>query len=503
MKAKALLSLLFAMGISTAQADPLSAVDWLSEILETPQEAVPETPSNGTSIETIETTKLSDVQKDTVGILPSQVSGIPPNFWGDSSVDRLAAFIRNAPTGQLPEITDLWRRIMLAELDPPVGMTEESTLLLARLDALLTAGDLDPAEALLKAADPSNPQLFRRWFDVSILTQRASEACSRMVSTPRFAPTLQARVFCLARSGDWNAALITLNTAKALGEITKDEATLLEMFLDPELYDGEPDPPIPAILTPLNFLMREALALPRPAQSLPLAFLHMDLQNKAGWKLRITSGERLARENAIPSVALLDLYLEGTPSASGGIWERVKAVQELVTALESNDDVALSGALISAHDALAPLDLQTALSEWFAPALEGRMLTPQAKSIGFELAVLNTNAYDLVFELASTSQIEQFVLSILSDRFNAPPHGNLQQAIYNALAGYSPKTVLHQTVDNGRSGEAVLSALTLLHDGPRSDVGDIEVALSVLSYAGFRSEAKRIATQLLLLKGNS
>jgi hypothetical protein len=95
------------------------------------------------------------------------------------------------------------------------------------------------------------------------------------------------------------------------------------------------------------------------------------------------------------------------------------------------------------------------------------------------------------------------VLSILSDRFNAPPHGNLQQAIYNALAGYSPKTVLHQTVDNGRSGEAVLSALTLLHDGPQSDVGDIEVALSVLSYAGFRSEAKRIATQLLLLKGNS
>jgi hypothetical protein len=499
MKAKALLSLLFAMGISTAQADPLSAVDWLSEILETPQETVPETPSNGTSIETIETMRLSDVQKDTVGILPSQVSGIPSDFWGDSSVDRLAALIRNAPTGQLPEITALWRRIMLAELNPPIVVTEENKLLMARLDALLTAGDLNPAEALLKAADPDNPQLFRRWFDVSILTQRATEACSRMVSTPRFAPTLQARVFCLARSGDWKAASITLNTAKALSKISKDEAALFGMFLDPELYNEEPSPPIPTILTPLNFVTREALALPRPAQSLPLAFLHMDLQNKAGWKLRITSAERLARENAIPSVALLDLYLEGSPSASGGVWERVKAVQELVTALNSSDDVALSDALINAHDALSPLDLQAALSEWFAPALAGRMLTAQAKRIGFELAVLNTNAYDLVFALASTSQIEQIVISILSDRFNAPPHGNLQQAIYNALAGYSSKTVLHQTVDDGRLGEAVLSALTLLHDGPQSDVGDIEVALSVLSYGGFRSEAKRIATQLLLL----
>ncbi len=76
-------------------------------------------------------------------------------------------------------------------------------------------------------------------------------------------------------------------------------------------------------------------------------------------------------------------------------------------------------------------------------------------------------------------------------------------AIYNALAGFSPKTVLHQTVDNGRLGEAVLSALTLLHDGPLTDVGDIEVALSVLAYSGFRPEAKRIATQLLLLGGNT
>ena len=74
--------------------------------------------------------RLSDVQKDTVGILPSQVSGIPSDFWGNSSVDRLAALTRNAPTGQLPEITALWRRIMLAELNPPIAVTEENKLLM-------------------------------------------------------------------------------------------------------------------------------------------------------------------------------------------------------------------------------------------------------------------------------------------------------------------------------------------------------------------------------------
>ena len=503
MKAKALLLFVIFMGVSTVQADPLSAVDWLSKTLEAPQEVAPEIPRTGISIEAIETTKLSDVQKDTVGILPSSVSGIPSDFWGDSSVNRLAAFIRNAPTGQLPEITALWHRIVLAEIDPSIGMAKENALLLARLDMLLTAGNLDPAEALLIAADPNNPQLFRRWFDVSILSQRAAKACKRMLSTPSFAPTLQARVFCLARSGDWPAATITLNTGKVLGEITKDEAILLGMFLDPEFYEGEPDPPIPAILTPLTYIMREALALPRPAQSLPLAFLHMDLQNKAGWRQRIISAERLARERAIPSVALLDLYLEGTASASGGVWDRVRAVQDLDAALNSDDDDTLSDALINTHRVLARLGLQSALSDWFAPALAGRKLTLQANRIGLELAVLNPNAYDLVFDLATTGQIEQFVVSVLNDRFNVQSKGNLQLAIYNALAGFSPKTVLHQTVDNGRLGEAVLSALTLLHDGPATDIGDIEVALSVLAYSGFRPEAKRIATQLLLLGGDT
>lgn len=497
MKVKHCFPFLIAIFGFPATAEPLSAIDWLSKSLETPQNVAPEHPLTGVKIEPIETTNLSNVQKDTVGIIPSQISGIPLDFWGDSSVERLANLIRNAPLGQLPAITALWRRIILAEIDPPIGMTQENVLLLARLDNLLTAGDLDPAEALLKAADPNNPQLFRRWFDVSILTQRADAACTRMVQTPNFAPTLQAHIFCLARAGDWSAAAVTLNTGKALGTFSDDEALLLGMFLDPELFADAPDPPLPTVLTPLTFVMREALALPRPGQSLPLAFLHMDLQNKAGWKLRIASAEHLVREAALPSITLLDLYLEGKASASGGVWSRVAAVQKLNTAMGSGDDGKLSDALVKAYMTLAPIGLQSVLADWFAPALEGRILTTHAKAIGFELAVLHPETGDLAFNLASSNQSDRFIVSILSGRFDVPPRSNLQQAVLNALAGLSAKTVLHQSVDDGRPGEAVLSALTLLHDGPAADVSDIEVALSVIAYSGFREDAIKIATQLL------
>ncbi len=482
-----------------ALAEPLSAVDWLSKSLETPQDVAPEKPLSGVTIEPIETTRLSDTQKDTVGLLPAQVSGIPLNFWGNSDTDRVASLIRNAPLGQLPQITDLWRRIILAEIDPPMGANQDNPLLLARLDNLLTAGALDPAEALLKAADPNNPELFRRWFDVSILTQRADEACARMVKTPNFAPTLQARIFCLARAGDWSAASVTLFTGRALGAFSEDQALLLGMFLDPQMFAGAKEPAIPAVLTPLTFVMREALGLPRPAHSLPLAFLHMDLQNKAGWKQRITSAERLVREHAIPNAILLDLYLEGAASASGGVWDRVSAVQKLNNTLDAGNDKALSEALIKAYTALSPLGLQPVLADWFASALADHTLTPAAKHIGFELAALDSDSRKLALDLASSDQTEHFIAAILSNRYDAPPKGDMQQAISNALTGLSPKTVLHQSVDNGQRGAAVLKALTLLHSGPNSDVGDVETALSVLAYSGFKDEARNIAIQLLLL----
>jgi hypothetical protein len=265
------------------------------------------------------------------------------------------------------------------------------------------------------------------------------------------------------------------------------------------MFAGAKDPAIPPVLTPLTFVMREAVGLPRPARSLPLAFLHMDLQNKAGWKQRITSAERLVREHAITNAILLDLYLEGTASASGGVWERVKTVQALNNTLDAGDDKALSESLIKAYRALAPLGLQPVLADWFSPALKDHTLTSAAKHIGFELAALNGDSRELALNLASSDQKEHFIASILSNRYDAPPKGDLQQAISNALTGLSPKTVLHQSVDDGRRGEAVLKALTLLHSGPNSDVGDVETALSVLAYSGFKDEAKNIAIQLLLL----
>ena len=92
-------------------------------------------------------------------------------------------------------------------------------------------------------------------------------------ATPDLAPTFPARIFCLARAGDWNAAALTLRTAQALGYVTPEEDALLQRFLEPELDDGETLPP-PDKPTPLVWRMFEAIgrvdSAPDPAATAKL-----------------------------------------------------------------------------------------------------------------------------------------------------------------------------------------------------------------------------------------
>ena len=95
--------------------------------------------------------------------------------------------------------------------------TGDGSLLLARIDRLLEIGALEPALALLELAGPAQPELFRRWFDIGLLTGRGGPRLRGAARTPAVSPTFPARIFCLARGGDWNAAELTLRLGAGAG----------------------------------------------------------------------------------------------------------------------------------------------------------------------------------------------------------------------------------------------------------------------------------------------
>lgn len=494
---------LLAMSVPLSAQHPLSAIDWLSKSVQEkpPETDVPPLQLDPQAPSEITVSTLDAISKDTVGLLPTAVSGLPRDFWGASSTDTIADLIAQQRTDSLPELLTLLYTILLAEVDAPTGDAGKPVLLLARIDKLLDLGALDQAQALIERAGPTEAEIFRRWFDVSLLTGHEDFACAAMRASPGFAPTMQARVFCLARNGDWNAAALTLATGTLLGLITEAEADLIARFLDPSLFENEPDIPAPTPLTPLMFTMREAIAQPRPTGTLPLAFANTDLKRSAAWRNQLEAAERLARTQALDPQRLINLYTQKRPAASGGIWNRVEAVQAFDVALLSGELAAIENTLPAAYRAMEQVSLEVAFAEYFAPRLLPLKLSGAAAQVGFKVALLSSSYETSPKIIEPAKPKDQFLIGLAKgDVIGLTPPGVLGQAIAAAFLNQPPAGELNDLRRARKIGEAILRAMILMKNEAFADPGDITAALATFRAVGLEQEARRVAIQMLLLE---
>lgn len=496
-------------------ATPLSAIPWLSDSVELavpalppkrPQAAATTTPG---APDAIAVTTLDPVSRDAVGLLKPDASGLPRRLWGGADAGEVRALILEHPDSGPPAARALFRRLLLAEADPPAGSGPGSEALLARLDRLLDLGGLDEAEALILAAGPETPELFRRWFDVGLLTQKAEAQCLALRENPALSPTLPARVFCLARGGDWNAAEITLTLGQGVGAITPEQQALLARFLDPVLFEEEPEPPIPQPLTALDFTLREAVGLPRPPGQLPLAFIHGDLDRHMPMRTQAEAAERLALAGSAGPDALLAAYRSGAPAASGGIWDRAAAVQKLDAALAAGDPAGIAAALAGADAALAARGLRAALAAAYAPALAA--LDPAAfpeadRTRLLEILLLGGETGAAARAAGAAPDPRAAALLAAAGVGTAPPETPADPLLAAALLGLTDRpaadereTRLAATIADGGAGLALAEALALVAPGPAIDPASLTAALFALRAAGQAEAARAVALQILLL----
>ncbi|MEM9395422.1 MAG: hypothetical protein AAGA38_16290 [Pseudomonadota bacterium] len=475
----------------------MSAIDWLSDVIQTDPtetEAAPDITDSATP-ETIEIAPLGQTAIDAVGLLPSTVVGLPSDFWGPTPSETLARLMR----AQGPELNQparrLLKRILLAELDPPVDADTSHALFLARVDTLLAMGALEDAQALVERAGvTADPDVFRRWFDISLLRETESRACAALRATPDVAPTFSARIFCLARNRDWPAAALSLETARALGAVSEAEAALMERFLDPVEFEDEPFPPLQRPITPLDYRMRAALGEAPPAASLPLAFNHALLTDTHGWKTRLEAAERLARAGGISPRALFAIYLERDPAASGGLWDRVAHLQAFDIALLANDPERIAQTLPRAANSLAEAGLFEAFAEVYGTQVARLDLPGEAGDVA-QMMVLHTSyaeAYAPRFTNPLYAALAQGEGAV---ELAETPLQSAVAAAFVVRQGPLPLPYEDLVLQN-RSGEATLRALRALRTA-QPDPNDAETALRVLRRLGFESSARAIALALV------
>lgn len=506
-------------GVAQAQVTdtnaPLSAIGWLSDSVALPAPSIdsavlgpdpsePQT-TNGAAVAQVTMSLLEAPVLDSVGLLSSATTGFSRDLWGQSRPDDLARRITGMPLHLYPAMQDLLNTLLLTELNPPKGArTGDDRLFMARVDRLLAIGALDQAEALLSRAGNSNPNVFRRGFDTALLLGVEDRFCEVLKNSPDLSPTFPARVFCLARSGDWEAAVLTLETGRALGYISDFEDALLARFLDPDLFEGEPPLRRPTDLTPLTYRMFEAIGEHIPTGNLPLAFAQADMRANIGWKARAEAGERLARVGAATPNQLLGLYTERRPAASGGIWDRMQTIRRFEQSLNSGNEAALTAAL----KALWPQIEDAALEVPFARLFGARLISktpddPQARRVALSLGLLSSNSEEFAaaWPTQVSDQKEALLMAIaLGNTEGAVAYNATSRAVVEGLNATEIPIRLKSLMDSDRMGEAILRAIALYDSGTQGNLDEIADALAFFRQIGLERVARQAALEVLILE---
>jgi len=505
MRIKAALLLLILSHPAEAQ-QPLSAIDWLDEPPENlPGTVLLEPPVTETgSLPEVKVTALKALSRP-LGLVSSSVTGLPVDLWQGSDPQRLAELIADVPVQNSPALQRLLFTLLLSETRAPAGAGGEEALLLARLDRLMDLGATDPAQSLIRMAGPTdNRERFSRWFDATLLTGDEDRSCTALIAQPHLSQDYAARIFCKARRGDWSSAALTLEAAHALNVLPPEELAVLDRFLSPELFEGAAYLPQPDMIDPLTFRLFEAIGERLPTTSLPRAFANADLRDVAGWKAQVEAAERLTRVGALTPNRLLGLYTERDQAASGGVWDRVAALQRFETALATKNDEAIAKTLPLVWAEMKRVGLEVPFAELFAPQLIGLRLPSQsAENLRWRILLLSDLYEDAAQSIPDGPKQNPFLAALAQGnpgRSPAPsPRGDAIAQGFVADAPIPPR--LNAMMENGQLGETILEAMQLYAHGARGNLVDLSVALAVLRRVGLEDTARRAALQLMILNG--
>lgn len=480
-----------------AEDAPLSAIDWLSGLPPAQAAPPPEPPITASGqAPDIEVVALDDTETRVTGIVPSHVTGLPQDLWRTSDGTALAARLVALAPPALPAGQALLHSLLLTETAPPLG--DSLAFQAARLALLWDMGRLDAALALAETIGPDqSPALFARYFDLSLLAENADRPCTAIARKPGLAPDKAAEVFCTARNGDWPTAALLFGTADALGLLGAEKAEALARFLDPELFEGDAPLPTPAKADALMFVLMDALGQRPSVKRWPRVFAHADLTERVGWKLQLEAAERLAQTGAISENRLLGLYSDRRPAASGGLWDRVAAVQSFERALEASDTSALSKALPVAWARIKAAGLAVPFASLFAERLAPFTLSGSAADAAFEMLLLSP-VYETAADTYPGRARARPVLAAVAagDTAALTPESAVAGAI---TLGFAPSTAaLAQKGFSGRLGEDILTALSQLEAGAAGDLSALSSALGQLRALGLEDTARRAALQILL-----
>ena len=470
--------LVIASPAHTQNEVPLSAIDWLSlpgwaplteELFEPSLKPIDDTMIN------IIVTELALTETKSSGLIPAKISGIPKDFWTDLEPSMLGQLLGSLSTVGLPTTNELLLRALLAETDG------NEAVLTARVEALLDRGAVHAAISLLEQSGINTPATFSLHGQIALLTGNTKRMCQSLISKPHLSKDEALKIYCFAREGDWGLAVLTYFTLDTLDTFTPTISALLKADLDPELIGELSLAPIVSMkVSELEFRLRESAGQRPQTQGLPLRFAYMDLSETTGWKQQLEAAEKLAIMSSLPASKLFEYYSKGSPSASGGIWERVRMVQSL--------DETLSDPILDPTQDLEKFwaaTKNTHLAPVFARAWSDKLSSYQVSETGdhtlFKMQILSGASHVSFFKAM--------------DRLHRQNPKILSKTYTNLLKQFQEKNI---SPIQFRSS-SVLRAIRLVEDAMEGNELALYEAIMLIRCMGLTPMAERLALDFMIL----
>ena len=490
------------------QEAPLSVIDWLGEkpkvIPKTAVVAKPgEAPVATSALPPVVTvTPLGEGSPRAIGLVPPSVTGLPLDIWQGSETVAIARLLDQLPDLHLPAARSLLYTLLLAEATAPQTAAKQGDLLaLARVKALMEAGALDPALSLIEQAGvATSPDHFALWMQISLLLGVEDRACQLLTDKPYLSSDYGVRILCAARAGKWDNAALTLGSAQALQLLPEADLALLDRFLNPDLFEGMPPLPVPRKMDPLTFRMFEAIGEPLPTRTLPPAYAVADLRDIAGWKAQLDAAERLTRIGALPDNRFLGIYTDREAAASGGIWDRVEALQRFDTALGTRNVDAISKTLGPAWRAMQEAELEVNFATLYAEPLQQIALEGGSAALRDRIILLSPLYESVGLGDAASPEMTFLVTIARGETPGSVPDMPQAAGIASAFTQPTPRVALITAAQNGQLGASILNSIALLEEGARGDTAALRDGLSTLRALGLEDIARRASLQVLLLE---
>tara|TARA_Y200000002_G_C22669491_1_gene659344 strand:+ start:249 stop:1742 length:1494 start_codon:yes stop_codon:yes gene_type:complete len=486
----------FLLASPMAAQSPLSAIDWLSKANNKFQRGMLETKN-------VDVEKTNDIQVSTlnsneyqaIGLLPIYVTGIPTTIWRNSSFDDLEYSFKTMPTFSYSPIQELVYSLLLAEARPPLNEPSRYAFLEVRLDKLLNYGAVDPAIALVERASPVPERMIPQLFDISMLSSNNFPICEPVFQNTENRELQAELIYCYARKGDWLTAHLILQTEKVLGDLSDHEISLLNRYLEVDFnVDLSVLLPPPDSITPLEYRLYEAIGEPIPAEYLPIQYSQSDLSGENGWRAQVIAAERLSLTGAIPENQILGIYTNHSPGASGGMWERIKVINDLDAALDDKEN--LEKSFQDAWEVFKQTNQLTVFAKLFGLRVFEENLSPKSKKIAANLLLL-TNNFKITEGYWDPSDI-RFGLTA-GDFSQVKVYDETEKIILQIFTEPSVPFLVEQKLNQGKLGEVILNALLQFELGIEGNLKDFSESLSTLNLIGLETTARRAALTHLVL----